>query len=629
MPPRVREGTTTASFYARSNIVETVMAQTEPAAVTRRRLMHKEVTMPGTWGPLTHQPPFNAGTMLLLTDGRVMCQNSGTNKWWALTPDINGNYVNGTWSALADGPNAPLYFASAVLRDGRVFVAGGEYNNNVSADLLAAEIYDPLVNTWTILPTPPGWTAIGDAPACVFPDGRVMIGSIFDSRCAIYDPVTNGWTAAANKLNASSSEETWTLLPDQTILTADCPGHPATQKYVIAADRWINCGNTPVDLVEAASIEIGPAVLLPDGRIFAVGATNHTALYTMPPDSNQPGAWSNGPAFPLPAGVAALGAKDAPCCLMPNGLVLCVAGPVDGVSGDYLNPTYFFEFNPATNALAAITNPPTNGGPPFVSRFMLLPTGQVLYASGTANIQVYTPTGAPDPMWKPNITSVPHTLIHGWTYALAGRQINGLSQAVSYGDDATMATNYPLVRLRNSATGHVVYCRTFNHSTLNVNTGTVRHTTQFLVPIGAATGAADITVVANGIASDPVPVVVSSFKKIEIKELKVELKELEVIKELAAGPAAAGANAPGADDSLLAVVRMLAERADQGAADAENGKEPFIHEEERPEVGAGASSTAYPASNRGQSPAAQVQQRAQEATYPPPVLPSHRKKVRQ
>ena len=56
-----------------------------------------------------------------------------------------------------------------------------------------------------------------------------------------------------------------------------------------------------------------------------------------------------------------------------------------------------------------------------------------------------------------------------------------------------------------------------------MNTGTVRHFTQFLVPIGAATGPADITVVANGIASDPVPVIVSSIKKIEIKELKVEL----------------------------------------------------------------------------------------------------------
>jgi hypothetical protein len=45
--------------------------------------------MAGTWGPLAHQPTFGAGTMLLLTDGTVMCQNSDTNNWWRLTPDIN------------------------------------------------------------------------------------------------------------------------------------------------------------------------------------------------------------------------------------------------------------------------------------------------------------------------------------------------------------------------------------------------------------------------------------------------------------------------------------------------------------------------------------------------------------
>lgn len=551
--------------------------------------------MPGTWSPLTHQPTFGAGTMLLLTDGTVMCQNSGTNHWWKLTPDINGNYVNGTWSALANGPNSPLYFASAVLRDGRVFVAGGEYNAGAQVELLAAEIYNPATNVWTVLATPAGWTAIGDASSCVFPDGRVMLGYLFDHRCAIYDPVANTWTAAANKNNASSSEETWTLLPDQTILTANCPGHPGTQKYVIAANTWVNCPNTPFDLVEAASIEIGPAVLLPDGRVFAVGATNHTALYTMPPNANQPGTWANGPAFPLPAGVVNLGAKDAPGCLLPNGLVLCIAGPVDGVSGNYLSPTYFFEFNPTTNTLSAIVNPPTSGGPPYVGRFILLPTGQVLFANGSANIQVYTPTGSPDPMWKPNITSVSTSLIRGGTYTLNGRQINGLSQAVAYGDDATMATNYPIVRLRNTGTGHVFYCRTFNHSTLNVNTGTVIHHTQFVVPGGAELGAAEITVVANGIPSLPVRVTVSSVKKSEVKELKIEIKELKELKELEVFPAVPGAETPGVDPDLLAVVRVLAERADQAAAEAE--MQPFIQQQERPDVGEAAIGPVLPASN--------------------------------
>jgi hypothetical protein len=271
-----------------------------------------------------------------------------------------------------------------------------------------------------------------------------------------------------------------------------------------------------------------------------------------------------------------------------------VAGPVDGTSGHYLSPTYFFEFNPSANTLSAISNPPTNGGPPYVGRFMLLPTGQVLFANGSSNIQVYTPTGGPDPMWKPNITAVPTTLIRGRTYTLNGRQINGLSQAVAYGDDATSATNYPIIRLRNAATGHVFYCRTMNHSTLGVNTGTVVHTTQFQVPAGAELGASDITVIANGIASDPVRVNVALIKKVEIKELKVEIKE---IKELEVGPVASGTPAAGADPDLLAVVRMLAERADKAAEEAESGSVPFISEQERPSVGEAATGPIVPASN--------------------------------
>ena len=83
-------------------------------------------------------PVFNASTMLLLTDATVMVHDAGkaaANGTLALpginfTPDNKGNYLKGTWSALKPGPNSPQFFASAVLRDGRVFVAGGEYNGS-------------------------------------------------------------------------------------------------------------------------------------------------------------------------------------------------------------------------------------------------------------------------------------------------------------------------------------------------------------------------------------------------------------------------------------------------------------------------------------------------------------------
>src|SRR2546421_12584271 len=83
-----------------------------------------------TWTPLNHQPNFSASTALLLTDGTVMVHDAGAQNWWKLTPDATGSYINGTWSQLASLPAgySPLYYASAVLRGGRVIVMGGEYN---------------------------------------------------------------------------------------------------------------------------------------------------------------------------------------------------------------------------------------------------------------------------------------------------------------------------------------------------------------------------------------------------------------------------------------------------------------------------------------------------------------------
>jgi hypothetical protein len=163
--------------------------------------------------------------MLLLTDGTVMCHELDTNHWHRLIPAGSGStspdqaYIKGSWSSLADfnddpnltaaqgGPTyAPRFFASAVLADGTVFVAGGEYNNiaktGASAqDVNTVQLYDPVADQWTNLSAPSGWNSIGDAPACVLPDGRVLVGNSFlnTNPIAIFDPATRQWRTAANK----------------------------------------------------------------------------------------------------------------------------------------------------------------------------------------------------------------------------------------------------------------------------------------------------------------------------------------------------------------------------------------------------------------------------------------------
>ncbi|HUF99432.1 MAG TPA: kelch repeat-containing protein, partial [Ilumatobacter sp.] len=110
-----------------------------------------EEIMAGTWATLTNAPPAAVATTLLLTDGTVLAQGVSTNQWYRFSPNANGDYLSGTWQTVAASANAPLYYASGVLRDGRVIVVGGEYNNGVIIWLLAAEIYDPQADTWTQL----------------------------------------------------------------------------------------------------------------------------------------------------------------------------------------------------------------------------------------------------------------------------------------------------------------------------------------------------------------------------------------------------------------------------------------------------------------------------------------------
>ena len=458
--------------------------------------------LPGWWVKLSNNPGFDASTMLLLTDGTVMCQEQGGRNWKKLTPDAQGSYDNGTWSDLAPMNNTRRYYASAVLQDGRVFVSGGEYSD-AGSETTATEMYDPATDSWTQLASPPGWTQVGDAACAVLPDGRVLLGSLGTTKTAIYDPVADSWTAGPTK-GSTSSEESWVLLPDATVVTVRCNNSNRAEKYVAASNSWVDAGTVPVGLVEVASSEIGAGVLLPDGRAFYAGATNHTALYSSPAIASDPGSWAAGPDFPNDASGQTVGCKDTPSCLMTSGKVLVSAGPVDGTQSNFLSPTYFFEYD--GSALRRVSDPPNATGVPYIGRMLLLPTGQILFAAQTNAIYAYNYFSCPDAAWRPQITSCPPVVQPGLGGSLEGRLLNGLSQAVGYGDDASAATNYPLVRIRHLATGTVTYCRTHDHSTMAVATGAAIESTEFFVPWGIKAGLSELCVVANGISSPCCPI---------------------------------------------------------------------------------------------------------------------------
>jgi hypothetical protein len=262
---------------------------------------------------------------------------------------------------------------------------------------------------------------------------------------------------------------------------------------------------------------LGPAVLRPDpvaasDNVLVFGGNNEG---TAPPRiyNTTAGTWSAGPNVPSVGGVPyTLG--DAPGAQLPSGNVLFAASPSNWpASNSFPNPTNYFEVGPTSggNVITPITqNPDGVFSNSFRWNFLVLPNGQVLAVAGefSSNVWIYTPVaGAPNASWLPVIDTSPTDVTRANTYTLTGTQFNGLSHGAAYGDDVQANTNYPIVKIVNDSTSHTFYERTFGFNTMSVARNTTS-STNFTVSGQTETGPSHLFVIANGIPSTSVPVVV-------------------------------------------------------------------------------------------------------------------------
>jgi len=454
----------------------------------------------GTLQNLAHPAPEGVIVAYQMTDGRVFAQAGSETHFYALTPDQNGSYVNGTWTQLKTLPSgySPYAYSGAVLADGRVIVQGGEYNSDNFSLTDQGYTYDPQTDDWTKLDPPPGWHFIGDSSNVVMPDGRYTVAQKVTKKLAALDPKTMAWTELGHKgHNGFNSEEGLTLLPDGSLLVVNVKGAPHTQRWFPSDQKWHNAGDTPVPLNQPGQGgcvpygkhkcypppgEVGPAILRPDGTVFATGGRaadglGHTAIYD--PAANK---WKKGPDFPTGDN-----AGDSFGALLPSGNVL--------IEGSNTGNAYEFDGKNMVQQSACLC----------FSSLMVLPTGEILVGGES----VYRGDGTYKPDWQPTISNSPSSVNRGSTYQIFGTQFNGLSQANAFGDELMTATNYPVVRITNTATGHVFYARTHDHSTMGVATGGQTVSTFFDVPAKMETGAGKLEVVANGIPSQPVAITVN------------------------------------------------------------------------------------------------------------------------
>ena len=207
--------------------------------------------------------------------------------------------ASGTWSATGDMFTGRALFPMTVLNAatggcgstcGQVLAAGGISSGTA---ITAAEMYDPVAGSWSILPS----MSVGrwNHPAFQLPSGKVLeVGSNnqFGITSELYDPVAQAWsTPATVASNVSDNGTVGAELANGKVLVATNTGTPSgdANLYDPATDSWAHTGPPAASHVSGvlATVPGGPASAcgLNCGKVLVAGGNggNVVELYTSQP----------------------------------------------------------------------------------------------------------------------------------------------------------------------------------------------------------------------------------------------------------------------------------------------------------------------------------------------------------
>jgi hypothetical protein len=306
--------------------------------------------------------------------------------------------VDPAWGVAASMGSPRALPAAAVLRSGRVLVAGGWMTLQSQA---SAEVYDPSTDTWS----PTGSMAVPRAgqTASVLADGRVLVvggmaASLYGgpgpsiSSAEIYDPSAGTWTAAGDMSQARAFHTASTLADGRVLVAGGSQDLYPTWAFLASAELFDPSAGTwsPTGSMAQGRRE-HTASTLASGEVLVAGGA-YGDLPTTSAERYDPagGTWR-------PAGSMAHARTAHTASTLGDGRVLVAGGFLEylSMSNQYSVPWPTAEvYDPSTDTWS-VTGSMLD--PRGRHRAAVLANGAVLVAGGVslASVELYDPsTGA-------------------------------------------------------------------------------------------------------------------------------------------------------------------------------------------------------------------------------------------
>jgi hypothetical protein len=394
----------------------------------------------GSWTAPTSLNGVVAIHSVLLHTGKVL-------SWWyplgkvtqtpyAIYDPVAKTVTNSSFSFAGD------FFCSGqtVLPDGRVFVTGGLFDNpmphNPDDGIKLSAIYDPVADTWTQGPNMSfaRWYPTNVEEA----NGKVMVLTGKDQNAAIvlqselYDPVANTFTTLPTTANLPQGTDTYVkmkAMPNGKLFLAG--SNTQSEYFNPLTNVWTNVATLNFGpRYHGASIIVPGTAAKPLQQVMDVGGTQTFSGGNPTPTWEIINLASASPVWTLSTGSNNLNIAryNANLVILADGNLLYVGGATDS---KYTNPIMTPElFNFATSTWSEMAD--QTAARSYHSTALLLPDGTV-YSAGSDDptyskttdetYEIYSPpylfnsTGGPSK--RPTITSSPSTLTYAQQFTIS------------------------------------------------------------------------------------------------------------------------------------------------------------------------------------------------------------------